>query len=168
MEGLGLLHPLVENRMTEERNCPRDGSELASRAVGSAEILVCGMCHGLWISGYDMASLMRSPYESWKLPWVEKYRSDVRYVEDTIACLCAKHSPMETVTRKGVRVDLCPECGGLWFDGGELEEFVRKRGGKSYNGTLDFEGPENAEDRGGAAFLGVDLLLDVLLFLFLD
>ena len=154
--------------MPEERTCPRDSSSLESRAVGSAEVFVCRKCHGLWISGYDMASLMRSPYESWKLPWVEKYQSGVRPVEDTIVCLCAKHSPMETVTRKGVRVDLCPECGGLWFDGGELEELIRKRGGKSYSGTLDFEWSEDAGEGGGATFFGVDLLLDVLLFFFLD
>ena len=146
--------------MTVEHTCPRDGSVLESNAVGSAEVFVCGTCHGLWISGYDMASLMRAPYESWKLPWVEMFESGLKYVEDTVPCLCAEHSPMKTVTRDGIRVDLCPECGGLWFDGGELEELIRRRGEK------EVRGPEDALFDGNNALMGLDLLLDVLLWFF--
>lgn len=152
--------------MSEERTCPRDGSVLESKVVGSTEVFVCHQCHGLWISGYDLAALVRSPYESWKLPWVEMFESDVRYVEDTVRCVCGEHSLMKTVTRKGVRVDLCPDCGGLWFDGGELEQVIRKRGGKTYIGDLEFEGSEATEVIGEAAFVGVDLLLEVIIFFF--
>ena len=166
MEGLGLLHPLAGDSMPAQLTCPRDGSLLRSNAVGSAEVFVCDSCHGLWISGYDMASLMRSPYESWKLPWPEKAGGASTTVDNTVRCLCTSRSLMTTLSRKGVAVDVCPECRALWFDGGELEQVIRKRGSKSYGGNLEFEGSERAEVIGDGAFLGADLLLEILVHFF--
>lgn len=36
--------------------------------------------------------------------------------------LCAV--PMREVERRGVRIDVCPECRGVWLDGGELEKLL--------------------------------------------
>lgn len=69
---------------------------------------------------------------------------------------------MKIVNRKGVRVDLCPDCGALWFDGGELEEMIRRRGGKSYEGQ-DGVGPDEAAGLAYAGAMGTELLLDILL-----
>lgn len=150
--------------MTEERACPRDGSELESRVVGSAEVLVCQKCHGLWLSGHDLAALLRSPYESWKLPWSEMYATGTTIVDNTLRCLCPSRSLMRTVDRKGVSVDLCPDCGGLWFDGGELEQIIRKLGGESYAGHNGV-GSEETAAISHAAAIGSELLLEVLLHL---
>lgn len=117
--------------MSEERICPRDGSPLESRAVGSSEAFVCSACHGLWISGYDLAALLRSPHESLKLPWPKRPDGFRTTVDNTARCLCPARSLMRTVERQGVYVDLCPECEALWCDGGELEEIIHRMGEKS-------------------------------------
>ncbi|MFZ5823653.1 MAG: zf-TFIIB domain-containing protein, partial [Bacillota bacterium] len=31
---------------------------------------------------------------------------------------------MREVDRRGVRIDVCPECRGVWLDGGELEKLL--------------------------------------------
>lgn len=33
-------------------------------------------------------------------------------------------SPMSEVSRRGVYVDVCPRCRGVWLDGGELEKLL--------------------------------------------
>lgn len=33
-------------------------------------------------------------------------------------------SPMSEVSRRGVYVDVCPSCRGVWLDGGELEKLL--------------------------------------------
>ena len=73
---------------------------------------------------------------------------------------------MKTVKRKGVRVDLCSDCGGMWFDGGELEQVIRKRSGKSYQGNLEFTGTQGSGGAGEVAFLSLDILLAVISHLF--
>jgi len=32
--------------------------------------------------------------------------------------------PMREVTRRGVKVDICPECRGVWLDPGELKHLI--------------------------------------------
>ena len=36
-------------------------------------------------------------------------------------------SVMEKTVVEGVTIDICPDCGGMWFDRGELEELLQKR-----------------------------------------
>ncbi|MER3536673.1 MAG: hypothetical protein C4301_04110 [Thermus sp.] len=33
--------------------------------------------------------------------------------------------PMREVVRQGVGIDLCPRCGGVWLDRGELEKLLK-------------------------------------------
>ena len=32
--------------------------------------------------------------------------------------------PMREVRRRGVKIDVCPECRGVWLDAGELEKLL--------------------------------------------
>lgn len=32
--------------------------------------------------------------------------------------------PMRDVNRRGVEIDVCPECRGVWLDGGELDKLL--------------------------------------------
>ena len=32
--------------------------------------------------------------------------------------------PMREVTRRGVKIDVCPECKGVWLDRGELDHLI--------------------------------------------
>ena len=32
--------------------------------------------------------------------------------------------PMREVNRRGVQIDVCPECRGVWLDGGELDKLL--------------------------------------------
>ncbi|MEO1293856.1 MAG: zf-TFIIB domain-containing protein [Pseudomonadota bacterium] len=40
----------------------------------------------------------------------------------TVCPNCA--TPMNEVARRGVYVDVCPSCRGVWLDGGELEKLM--------------------------------------------
>ncbi len=39
-------------------------------------------------------------------------------------------NPLREKTRTPVTVDICQHCGGVWFDQGELHEFIRSRSPK--------------------------------------
>ena len=32
--------------------------------------------------------------------------------------------PMREVRRRGVKIDVCPECRGVWLDAGEMEQLL--------------------------------------------
>lgn len=99
--------------------------ELRRDPVGPAEIHHCSHCGGLWISQSDLESYLQSPFESWKLGALPAGGSNL-IKPDSATCLCADGAVMQTVTREDIRIDVCPACGGVWLDGGELQELVRR------------------------------------------
>lgn len=36
--------------------------------------------------------------------------------------------PMREVPRRGVKIDVCPECRGVWLDSGEMEKLLGSAG----------------------------------------
>jgi Zn-finger nucleic acid-binding protein len=34
--------------------------------------------------------------------------------------------PMREVPRRGVKIDVCPECRGVWLDAGEMERLLNR------------------------------------------
>ena len=111
--------------MTSDHRCPRDDERLERQTVGPAAIHSCSRCGGLWISRADLESFLRMPSESWKLGALPSGGSTL-LVPDSAHCLCEDRPLMSTATQDDVRIDLCPSCGGVWLDGGELQELLRR------------------------------------------
>lgn len=40
---------------------------------------------------------------------------------------------------KGIEVDMCPECRGLWLDQGELEDLLERTGARAYGPALKWQ-----------------------------
>ena len=59
---------------------------------------------------------------------LEKLRGQLRKVETVAGPRRCPNCPgsLEGYTFEGFALDRCPECGGVWLDGGELEAIVRK------------------------------------------
>lgn len=47
----------------------------------------------------------------------------------SLTCPKCVGKPLAAVTIDGTEVDRCPQCGGVWFDKGELGEALRHGGG---------------------------------------
>ena len=50
-------------------------------------------------------------------------------------------SPMKQIERYGIKLDLCPTSGGIWFDKGEVEKlihFVREETVKEMNESSNY------------------------------
>lgn len=54
----------------------------------------------------------------------------------TVCPTCS--TPMSEVSRRGVYIDVCPACRGVWLDGGELEKLLA---------TADAGRPQAVEQR---------------------
>jgi Zn-finger nucleic acid-binding protein len=96
--------------------CPRDNTALMPREIvaGSA-VWRCPSCSGLWLpaaSVPEAAKSVRCPIEG-------RGVSTLRCPEDSVL--------LYTVRHRGVELDPCAVCGGIWFDRGELEQLLRLR-----------------------------------------
>jgi uncharacterized protein len=53
-------------------------------------------------------------------------------------------APLREVTRRGVKIDLCAECRGVWLDRGELDHLIEASDGEEDDGERRDERREPA------------------------
>jgi Zn-finger nucleic acid-binding protein len=109
-------------------SCPRDGMVLEVRPAGEARLHLCGHCHGLWIGRADLERLAAVAARP-ALPPAPAIGSAPHHAAATIHCLCPPRPAMELRREGGLWIDVCPACGALWLDGGEIEEVLQRRSG---------------------------------------
>ncbi len=73
-------------------------------------------------------------------------------------CPVCKDITLLMSEKKGVEIDYCPECRGIWLDRGELEKLIKKEE-KNYNDFYDEYKKEtkdykNSKRRRKESFLG--------------
>lgn len=81
----------------------------------------CVYCEGAWVGGDSLSRLL---YSEPKAPSIDKVRDSIKLkAEPTKQRLCPEcnDQPLHVIHSRGVELDLCPSCTGLFFDKGELE-----------------------------------------------
>lgn len=112
------------------QDCPVDGvalSEMQYLGIGARS---CGRCHGCWLTDEGVrAAFARIPGGGERQDrFYERVVREGRATER--ACgRCAE--AMLAIQHRGVEIDVCRGCGGIWFDGGELKRFLADGGRKS-------------------------------------
>jgi len=110
------------------KNCTACGGELRPSEPGEGvgrESFTCNKCHGVSVSGETTRRLL-SALGFDTQHFVQTLEKAKRSSTRPLACpRCAQ--PCVAIDAKGVELDVCKECGGTWFDGGEL---FRVTGGK--------------------------------------
>ena len=101
------------------RGCPKDLSRLFVYESCDFDVWKCKKCAGLWFPPKVVSEVIGHPPTppSQKDPTEQ---SIVQCPEDRVL-LIPIHS-------HGVEIDLCPKCGGVWLDHGELETILTNKG----------------------------------------
>lgn len=115
--------------------CPRCGEEMEVKGVQGLAIDRCPNCFGMWFDkgeleriekggGADMVRLlsMGSPYDDdddASQPWNDLTREDGKATADCPRCDGVMQRTHDDVDASLV-IDHCPDCGGTWYDGGEV------------------------------------------------
>ncbi len=89
--------------------CPDGHDDLRPHVENSIEGASCGTCRGIWLPGaIVMAAIGRTP--------------NVADVDPGHHRACPTDgAKLRCVTHRGVTIDVCPKCGGVWLDYGERE-----------------------------------------------
>jgi Zn-finger nucleic acid-binding protein len=103
--------------------CPKCGGELQAVRVASVDVDRCPGCGGLWCDDQELPALLDAPREA-----LAALRGGARGSFDQQPAVCprdgARLTRMFSSRTHAVTVDACPDCRGIWLDGGELERLV--------------------------------------------
>lgn len=99
--------------------CPHHGRALAVRRIeGGRKVDACPTCHGLWLAPAMAAGLVGHalrPDAVAALPPARPFAAQPCPVDG---------SGMRALRSRGVEIDLCARCKGVWLDAGELERLL--------------------------------------------
>jgi Zn-finger nucleic acid-binding protein len=91
--------------------CPRHGTAMADKCVGKIRVWHCEGCSGLWLPA-------------------GAFHANVGHVSVVgrgrpagLSCPKDGHA-LTTVMHRGIEVEVCGTCGGVWFDRGELQKIL--------------------------------------------
>lgn len=98
--------------------CPHHADALARYRVDAVDTWRCERCEGLWLPGAMVAQLV-SASPQW--PAHDETRT-------TTLCCPDDGAGLRAVDHRGIELDLCPRCHGLWLDRGELVQILALRG----------------------------------------
>ena len=109
--------------------CPKDNTPLRKQKLGKFEGEVCPTCDGTWLR-FD---IVKGLYESTYIHAPSKFYHDEKPDLDYISWDSEFHCPSDealfrTYKFRGVEIDICPLCKGLWLDTGEIERLYVKKG----------------------------------------
>jgi Zn-finger nucleic acid-binding protein len=106
--------------------CPKDGSLLSESPEAGLKAMRCPSCAGCWLAEEGVRQAFA------RLPKADARRDKFRELmerdgRDSAHACGACGGVLRTVTHRGVEIDGCLACGGIWFDGDELRRFLGAR-----------------------------------------
>ena len=110
--------------------CPRTRTTLTTIEIEGIKVEISEACGGVWFDNYELQKFDEVHEKGGEIlvELMEKYRSDSIDLSQRINC---PHHTDIVMTRhyfsplRQIEIDLCPMCGGVWLDAGELAK-IRK------------------------------------------
>ncbi len=135
------LEKLTNSVVTSKRPCPITEEDLQPEAFHGVIVYKSASNKGVWIEANDLQNLLESNqdqhHKKWNLNFFKQLAEEtkslhkhgalqVAELDEGVRLSPVSRKAMEKIDVAGVILDRCPSTGGLWFDSGELKQFMEK------------------------------------------
>jgi uncharacterized protein len=118
----------AERLEATEDSCPTCGNKLNLYGIYSMQLEGCPKCKGMWLVKDELRKL-KNTVDNDSLRWMN---DEIDNMEKTSAvatnrpCVKCKTAKMVSVIfgRSSIVIDWCPQCHGVWLDGGEFAAII--------------------------------------------
>lgn len=130
-------------------NCPKCLGKLEEKIVENVKTDVCWICEGIWFDKGELEKVLEADSKNFKFIDVDRAELDGKESSELHEELdvkigecpkCTKEIKLErTSYPKGIFVDACPKCEGIWLDGGEIKKLRNRTLVKLADGFYTFK-----------------------------
>jgi uncharacterized protein len=107
--------------------CPVDQTDMMVMEYKQIEIDFCHKCSGIWFDRGELELLMKSATSSSPgIPALGGAAEETRSYGKRKCPICGKKMKELGIGETKIEADVCPRGDGIWFDGGELQEFLKQ------------------------------------------
>ncbi len=114
------LRMMMHSGVTTNMQCPIDRVELQQREISGRNVFSCAQCHGHYVPAELFPEARAASAVQLHLQQKQAF-SVLRRDGLTLISPCHAKT-MQTLFFRGIEIDVCPECLGLWLDDGELQK----------------------------------------------
>lgn len=105
--------------------CPGCNATLKAQKAGKVEVDFCPFCAGIWLDKNELKALAKMrALPGWLLEPIPSAPDKDLVPEGQRECPRCKMK-LQTADSKGVQIDLCRGCEGVWLDRGELNRLLQ-------------------------------------------
>lgn len=109
-------------------NCPKcDDQMLTSTKVGELEVDHCNECGGLWLDQSELSQLLEANHGDVKSLLRGRDTTNANARRGNCPRCNKEMLRVTSALKKQVTVDSCPDCGGVWLDGGEFNQIFEQK-----------------------------------------
>jgi len=102
--------------------CPIHSADMVEVSISNYSILECSVCGGIWLPSSTLEKV--SNYNDLIFPDIKteaisksyKFSPTIKCPTDKTRTLCFEY--------RGVEIDICRNCAGIWLDSGEIEKIL--------------------------------------------
>jgi uncharacterized protein len=107
--------------------CPVDQTDMMVMEYKQIEIDFCHKCSGIWFDRGELELLMKSATSnSPGIPALGGAAEETKSYGKRKCPICGKKMKELGIGETKIEVDVCQKGDGIWFDGGELQEFLKQ------------------------------------------
>ncbi len=120
---MGLFSFFSKGTSQDSLGCPRQHGALARQDVLDVRMYHCAECDGRWLPGAQLPAFFK--HLSDPAQAAREFRQLLDQQGQDSSARCAQDgAAMRFITQRGVTLDVCTQCHGVWFDGGELNQMM--------------------------------------------
>lgn len=105
-----------------QESCPQCCEKLTKETYGFFDAASCLYCDGAWLPGTSFSSALALSPGAPDLNTLLEKVSVCGQPRSNLVCPACGTNSFKSIEAKGIEIDLCPQCGGIYFDKGELEK----------------------------------------------
>lgn len=111
--------------MPSSIECPKCVKPLTPRTLETVPVDQCAKCHGIWFDEKELQAVLTRSHDL--RGGLRTGQTNPGLNQKPGVCPRDRKAMLRAFSAAAEKVvlDMCPECHGLWLDGGELDKLIR-------------------------------------------
>jgi Zn-finger nucleic acid-binding protein len=117
-------------------DCPQCREKLTTQDYGFIGAASCLYCEGVWLPGTAFSTAITQTTKIPDLSVLLQKTSDSGAPKDNLICPTCAITSFRSIETKESKIDLCTQCGGIYFEKGEIEKLFPSLNLQNPNSSL--------------------------------
>ena len=123
-------------------DCPKCRERIEVKKRNGVVLYSCLYCEGTWLPKESLERLYKASSDKYGAHRIAQLKNESKESATPLKCPACVEKKLRVILVKRVELDICIECGGVFFDAGEMDTLIKKPKLKSEAGVAEYVATE--------------------------